>query len=119
MLRDRVAPGAIIQPDTIEADLARLEDIANRLWPFVRVFCLGGAHPDAIAAVEDLAGYLGHGESHMATEAATKAQQATVRALCNWMRASREQGRWHGKIGRSDFEQLVKDIEEGFENATG
>ena len=45
------------------ARLAEFDRVCRQLWPYVRFFIIGGAHPDAIDAVMKLGRLLGHTEA--------------------------------------------------------
>lgn len=84
-------PPQVIDDDAeLLARLAAFESVGARLWPFVRYFALAGGHPDAIAAVADLALLLGkdeHGPA-AATEAAMKARCETIDGVADWFQRS-------------------------------
>lgn len=71
-----------------EDRLARFEAVGERLWPYVRYFCLCGACLDAQEAVAELAALLGKSEQTAALEAADKTVADTARAVIEWANAS-------------------------------
>ena len=57
------APMSDGNPTNEAARLAEFESVSRQLWPYVRFFIIGGAHPDAIDAVMKLGRLLGHTEA--------------------------------------------------------
>lgn len=99
-------------PENGTSEAERLRDICRRLWPFVRYFALAGAHPDAIAAVADLAEALRE-PGDKARESAEMAQRGRElgrqEIAAELLDRLRKEG-WHGKIGRRLMAELESSV---------
>lgn len=66
--------------------LKEFQAVGEKLWPFVRYFALGGANPDAIDAVVELAKLLGKpADGENALAAAKYVRQEATKQVADWL----------------------------------
>jgi hypothetical protein len=98
----------------VQGRLVELEAVCERLWPAVRFFLLGGAHPRYVDAVCDLARLLGKtDDSRSATalaanEVADKARAEAITEVAAWIQQSIEVRGVCGGSGRESIAKLVE-----------